>query len=79
MPYCMSEMVFLDVKGISPNLLRELLEFIRQNMIVATRAVGGDGSGDQNSAFYSGYFIKAAAEKIEKWLQEKGEPRVQAW
>lgn len=69
MPYHTVEVVLIDVKGISPALLRDFLEFLRLNMIVPIRPIS-ESDGESQDAHFNGSFVKTDAERAEKWLKE---------
>ena len=84
MDYFRQTVVFLNITGMSPELLYELGEFLRVNMITPlSRSTEGisDANGKERThseprtervAYFAGSFTEPAVVKIEKWLQEKG-------
>ena len=75
-------MVFLDVGHITPEILYDLQEFLRINMItpvlkgvdVTDHGFFGNDNGSQKSpaSHYSGCFTVEYAKRIEGWLKENG-------
>lgn len=80
MKYSRSTVIHVDIRDFSVALLSEFREFLRLSMITPiTKGMEGANvvskEGDvlkERLAFYSGCFTVLSAEKIEKWLREKG-------
>lgn len=64
-----------EIKGLSSAMLNSLREFLRMNMIVPV-GKSGDGYDEDGGGYYNGAFSLGAAKQIEKWLQDRGIPRV---
>ena len=69
MPYSKREMVILEVKDVSHEILFRLMENLRQHMITPERYYY-DLSGNGEGCSYSGIFNKSCNQKIENLLAE---------
>ncbi|OHA93844.1 MAG: hypothetical protein A3G99_02715 [Candidatus Zambryskibacteria bacterium RIFCSPLOWO2_12_FULL_39_23] len=69
-------LVFLEITGISEELLPELRELLRMNMIAPVvkgiEGRKGNGSPDAGQAYYSAVFGQDNAREIEEWLRSRG-------
>ena len=67
MHYSKTEVVFLKVEGIPPDLKAELLEFIRLGVLHPAIRTNSHPDGD-----FTGVFATHRAKIITDWLESKG-------
>ena len=74
--YTMSSVVVIDVRGIDHLDLYGLEEFLRVNMISPILKSSGMNEprkgGEPKTAYFSAGFTKSQAEKVGRWLTERG-------
>jgi hypothetical protein len=69
-------MVVLDITDITPEILTEFREFLRQNMITPTlKGVDGPSHSREDEkkivAHFTGCFSERDADRIEDWLNSQ--------